>query len=125
MYSKAAIDHFLKPRHAGALAGPGVASGQATNADCGDIATFFVTAADGRLQVAFQCQGCAGAVAACSVAAQSLAGQPVATAQAPEAAELQAVLAPWPPAKLGCTAMAAAALAQALSAWRASQPGAQ
>lgn len=116
MYSKMAMDHFLRPRYARALAGPGVATGRATNGACGDTATFFVREVAGTVEVGFQCQGCAGAIAACSAAAEAVAGRATAGCHAPDASELAALLAPWPAEKAGCTAMAAQALALAMRA---------
>lgn len=115
MYSPTAMQHFLKPRHAGALQGPDVATGHAENADCGDTATFFLRiVADRVAAVGFVSLGCAGAIAACSAAASCLADQDLATAQALNVAQIEALLAPWPAAKRGCTAMAVAAVHRAL-----------
>lgn len=119
MYSKAAMDHFLRPRHAGPLVGFGVLTGEATNAECGDTVRFFVQVADGRVTAArFQSTGCAGAIAACSVTAEWLHGRDCREAADLEPGTIEALLAPWPAAKQGCTAMAAAAVRTALAGVR-------
>ena len=116
MYSPIAMDHFLKPRHAGTLTGPGVCSGSATNADCGDTARFTVRIAGGAVaELAFASNGCAGAIAACSATAQWLAAKPLPAALALNAAAIEGILAPWPASKRGCTQMAVTAALAALA----------
>jgi len=116
VYSPLAMDHFLRPRHVGKLAGPGVVSGVATNTDCGDTARITLRAAGGAVaEVAFASDGCAGAIAACSATAAWLAGKPLDDARALDVATIERLLAPWPDAKKGCTAMAVAAARAALA----------
>lgn len=117
MYSPAAMDHFLQPRHCGVLTGADIAVGTATNADCGDTARVTLRVVDGCVaHIAFSSQGCAGAIAACSATCAWLHGRPVGAALGLTGQTIEELLAPWPAAKRGCTQMAVAAAIAALNA---------
>jgi nitrogen fixation NifU-like protein len=69
-YSPTLVDHFLHPRNAGLMREPdGV--GMEENADCGDLARFFLRVRDGRVaEIRFQTYGCGPTIAAASVASE-------------------------------------------------------
>jgi nitrogen fixation protein NifU and related proteins len=69
-YSATLVDHFLHPRNAGLMREPdGV--GMEENADCGDLARFFLRVRDGRVaEIRFQTYGCGPTIAAASVASE-------------------------------------------------------
>jgi nitrogen fixation NifU-like protein len=69
-YSPTLVDHFLHPRNAGIMREPdGV--GAEENADCGDLARFFLRVRDGRVaEIRFQTYGCGPTIAAASVASE-------------------------------------------------------
>lgn len=70
-------DHFLHPRHRGALDGP-AATGHAHNAHCGDTVRISVRVEDGVLaEVAFDGRGCTISQAAASMLTKVVAGRRV------------------------------------------------
>ncbi len=74
-YSATLVDHFLNPRNAGLMRAPdGV--GEHEDPGCGDLARFFLRAADGVVSEArFQTYGCGPTIAAASVASELVAGR--------------------------------------------------
>ena len=69
-YSPTLVDHFLHPRNAGLMREPdGV--GMEENADCGDLARFFLRVRDGLVaEIRFQTYGCGPTIAAASAASE-------------------------------------------------------
>ena len=108
----------MKPRNVGVLDGdPGVGRGEAINDACGDTVVFTVRVVDGAVAEArFQSKGCAGAIAACSVATELVTGRAAdgATVLSPD--EVAAALEGLPAAKMGCAEMAANAACDAVRA---------
>ena len=101
MYNNIVMDHFLKPRNVGEVAGG--ARGEALNADCGDTALVTIRVENGRVvEAKFRSKGCAGAIAACSATTELLTG----AAAAPTVEGVDAHLGGMPPAKRGCIEMA-------------------
>ena len=74
MYSRTAMEHFLRPRNVGEIAGGAV--GEARNADCGDTVRITLRVEAGRVAEArFRSQGCSGAIASSSAATVLLMGR--------------------------------------------------
>ena len=118
MYNRTAMDHFLKPRNVGELAG--AARGTAENTECGDTALVTLTVEGGRVsQVKFLSKGCAGAIASCSATTELAAGKTVEEAGVIDLAAVDTHLGGLPAAKHGCIRMAVDALQAALRAARA------
>lgn len=115
MYNRTTMDHFLKPRHVGELAG--AARGTAENTECGDTALITVQLVDGRVQdVRFLSKGCAGAIASCSATTDLAFGKTVDEARAIDLASVDKHLGGLPAQKHGCIHMALNALQAALVA---------
>lgn len=114
MYSPQLMDHFLHPRHRGALPGA-TATGSARWDLCGDRLRLFVRVDEGRVaEAAFEAWGCGAAVAAGSAAADWLRGRDVEEARAMTAFELDRALGGVPPAKRHALVMVLEAVAEAL-----------
>jgi len=115
MYNRLAMDHFLKPRNVGELAG--APSGQAVNDDCGDTVTVTLTITDTTISgIRFISKGCAGAIAACSAMTELANGSSVAAARALDEDAVDKHLGGLPAAKRGCETMAVTGLRRALDA---------
>src|SRR5215470_17468886 len=76
-YHPSLLDHFRNPRNAGMMRDPdGV--GEAQEAQCRDLARFYLRVEAGRVvQARFQTYGCGPAIAASSAATELVAGQPL------------------------------------------------
>jgi NifU-like protein involved in Fe-S cluster formation len=108
VYSKTAMDHFLRPRNVGEVAG-GI-SGEAMNPDCGDTVVVSLAVVGGVIMDArFRSKGCSGAIAASSAVTELIRGRPVSVAAAVTAEAICDHLGGLPDAKLGCAGMAAEA----------------
>ena len=115
MYNRIAMDHFLKPRNTGELAG--APRGTAENAECGDTAVVTIQIEGGRIVDAkFLSKGCAGAIASCSALTELAKGRTLDEAKAIDVPALDAALGGLPTSKRGCEEMAVNALQGALVA---------
>jgi NifU-like protein involved in Fe-S cluster formation len=118
-YSAQVLDHFAAPRHAGRLPeGPG----QVLQADAGEYrlgttVRFALRIESQRVAaVAFRAYGCPHVLAACSLAAERLAGAPVRALAELAAKDLAAAL-DVPPEKLGRLLIVEDALRNGWRAW--------
>ncbi len=73
-YSPAVMDHFERPRNAGAMAdADGV--GSAGDPSCGDTMTIWIRVRDERIEaITFKCKGCPTAIACGSITTELAAG---------------------------------------------------
>ena len=79
-YSAVVAEHFARPRHAGTLTGhhPVTLCGAAGQREHGTDVVFHIGVDAGRIsEMTFQVFGCPHTIAACSVLAGQLTGQPV------------------------------------------------
>ncbi|HET7588189.1 MAG TPA: iron-sulfur cluster assembly scaffold protein [Gammaproteobacteria bacterium] len=94
MYSPEILDHFRRPRHAGAIGGAAVRTGTAGSRRLGTLVRFQVDVVDGRIANAgYQVFGSPYAIAACSLAAERVTGQPAESQAVPTGRELADALA--------------------------------
>ncbi|MDO8491467.1 MAG: iron-sulfur cluster assembly scaffold protein [Dehalococcoidia bacterium] len=70
VYSEKVMDHFMNPRNVGEIENPdGV--GEEGNPVCGDMMTFYIKVADGRLaDVKYKTFGCGAAIAVASIVSE-------------------------------------------------------
>lgn len=69
------LEHYENPRHYGALADAD-ATARGVNPGCGDVVTFYLRVADGRIaDLAFEGEGCTISQAGASIAAEMFAGK--------------------------------------------------
>lgn len=118
-YPEAVLAHFDRPRHAGELpSGPGRAvTGRAGDPASGLDVRFELRIHDDHVvAIAFRVLGCPYVIAACSLAAESLSGAPVAAVGRLEAAGLAASLRA-PRERVGRLLAIEDALRKCLSAW--------
>ncbi|HET6654686.1 MAG TPA: iron-sulfur cluster assembly scaffold protein [Gammaproteobacteria bacterium] len=93
-YSPQVLEHFRRPRHAGLLSGAGVRTGTAGSRRKGALVRFQVEIVDGRVANAgYQVFGSPYVIAACSLAAERVIGQPAVADAAPPGRELAEALA--------------------------------
>lgn len=118
-YSSAVASHFAAPRHAGALPeGPGMRlQGEGGSLEQGAWVVFRLRVAGDRvLALAWQAWGCPHTIAACSLAAETLAGSTRAELQAFDPLSLRAPL-EVPALKTGRLLLIGDALHKCLAAW--------
>ncbi|HET7569784.1 MAG TPA: iron-sulfur cluster assembly scaffold protein [Gammaproteobacteria bacterium] len=88
-YSEQVLAHFRHPRHAGPLGGPNVRTGTAGSRRQGVFVRFQVAIADGRIADAgYRVYGSPYAIAACSLAAESIIGRAADAGSLPPGREL-------------------------------------
>ncbi len=124
-WSPAVLEHFERPRNAGALdpADPDVGTGEVGERAHGDLIRLQVRVRDGRIAEArFKAFGCGVAIAATSLATERLLGLDLAAARALRDVELAAALA-LPPVKIHCSVLVEAAIRRALEDWERKQAG--
>lgn len=93
IYSAAVLEHFRQPRLAGVLSGPGIAVGRAGSIKEGGLVEFSLRPEAGRAaELRFRAYGCPHTIAAASLAAERLAGQPLETLAAFRGLELAKAL---------------------------------
>ncbi|HET8552142.1 MAG TPA: iron-sulfur cluster assembly scaffold protein [Gammaproteobacteria bacterium] len=92
-YSEQVLAHFRQPRHAVPLDGPNVRTGTAGSRRQGTLVRFQVAVADGRIADAgYHVYGSPYAIAACSLAAESIIGRPAEADALPPGRELAEAL---------------------------------
>ena len=120
-YSATLIDHFERPRNAGAMADADVET-FVTNPVCGDSMRLFLRFADDRVAAAsFLTSGCPASIATSSVATEMVAGLTLDEAEAPSREDYAAAVGGLPSSKLHCSVLAAAAVRNAVAEWRGRQ----
>jgi SUF system NifU family Fe-S assembly protein len=98
MFSKAVLDHFRNPRHAGELP-DATARVEVTNPVCGDVLELAVRIEAGRIAAArFRTRGCVTAIASSSLLTELLIGRTIAEAREITAEEISQALGGLPPA---------------------------
>jgi NifU-like protein involved in Fe-S cluster formation len=114
MYSAPVLDHFERPRNAGAVESPD-ATAQLENPVCGDILQLTLKIADGRINDArFRAKGCVPAIACGSALTELLRGRTLAEARALRREDLAEVLGELPQASAHAAQLALDTLAAAL-----------
>lgn len=122
-YSAIVIDHFERPRNAGAMPDAD-AEAFVTNPVCGDSMRLFLRFAGdaGRERIAaasFLSSGCPASIATSSVATELLTGRTPEEAEALTRDDFAVAVGGLPKSKVHCSVLAAAAVRNALAAWRA------
>ena len=118
-YSQIVIDYFARPANAGALSGNGasVVSGAAGGREHGTEVVFYVRPGDREIaEISFQAYGCPHTIAACSLATERLAGEPIKALVELTAASLATAL-EAPVEKLGRLLLVEDALRNCFIAW--------
>ena len=123
-YSAALIDHFERPRNAGAMDGAD-AEAFVTNPVCGDSMRIFLRIDGGRVAAAsFLTSGCPASIGTSSAATELVAGRTLDEAAALTREDYAAAVGGLPKSKLHCSVLAAAAVREAIEAWRRGEGGA-
>lgn len=129
VYSATLIDHFQNPRNAGAMEDAD-AEAYVTNPVCGDSLRIFLkftptegadgVEGDARIERAsFLSSGCPASIATSSAATEMVVGMTGAEAAALDRDDYAAAVGGLPKAKVHCSVLAAAAVTQAVGAYRA------
>ncbi|MEX2372377.1 MAG: iron-sulfur cluster assembly scaffold protein [Dehalococcoidia bacterium] len=124
VYSATLIDHFQRPRNAGAMADAD-AEAFVTNPVCGDSLRIFLKFATGKdgadriERASFLSSGCPASIATSSAATEMVRGLTGAEAVALGRDDYAAAVGGLPKAKVHCSVLAAAAVTQAVEAYRA------
>ena len=117
-YSAALIDHFERPRNAGAMADAD-AEAFVTNPVCGDSMRIFLRIDGGRIAAAsFLTSGCPASIGTSSAATGLIAGRTLDEAAALTREDYAAAVGGLPKSKLHCSVLAAAAVREAIGTWR-------
>ena len=114
MYSEKVMEHFTNPRNVGEIEDPdGV--GEVGNPVCGDMMTFQVKVADGRLaDVKFRTFGCGAAIAVSSMVSEMAKGKTVEEALDITNRDVASELGGLPKHKMHCSNLGAEALREAI-----------
>ena len=124
-YSATLIDHFERPRNAGALEDADVDT-YVTNPVCGDSLRLFlrIDEASDRIEAAsFLSSGCPASIATSSVATELIAGLALDDAVALTRDDYTAAVGGLPRSKVHCSVLAAAAVRNAVEAYRRGESG--
>ena len=121
-YSDALIEHFERPRNAGAMADAD-AEAFVTNPVCGDSMRIFLRIEGGRVaRASFLASGCPAAIGSSSAATVLIEGRPLDEAAALTREDYAAAVGGLPKSKLHCSVLAAAAVREAIGRWRSARP---
>jgi len=113
-YTETILDHFERPRNAGALDEPD-AIGRSGNPACGDRLELSLRIRDGRIERAlFRASGCTAAIASSSMTTVLLTGRTLEEAARITDADVAGALGGLPPAKIHCSVLAEDAIRDAL-----------
>ena len=115
MYSDKVMDHFANPRNVGEIPdADGI--GEEGNPVCGDMMTFYIKVADGRLtDIKFKTFGCGAAIAVSSMVSEMAMGKTIAEALRITNKAVAKELGGLPPKKLHCSNLGADALHRAIA----------
>ena len=117
-YSDALIEHFERPRNAGAMEDAD-AEAYVTNPVCGDSMRIFLRIEDERVAAAsFLTSGCPAAIGTSSAATELLRGRSLEEAAALSREDYAEAVGGLPKSKLHCSVLAAAAVREAIDGWR-------
>ncbi len=117
-YSEALIEHFERPRNAGAMEDAD-AEAYVVNPVCGDSMRIFLRIEDERVAAAsFLTSGCPAAIGTSSAATELLLGRSLEEAAALSREDYAAAVGGLPKSKLHCSVLAAAAVREAIEGWR-------
>jgi nitrogen fixation NifU-like protein len=118
IYTDKVMDHFQNPRNVGVIKdADGV--GQVGNPVCGDMMTFYIKVADGRLaDVKFQTFGCGAAIAVSSIVSEMAMGKTLDEAMKITNSLVAEELGGLPKNKLHCSNLGADALHAAIDNFR-------
>ena len=114
LYSEKVMDHFMNPRHVGAIDNAdGV--GEVGNAKCGDIMKIYLKIEnDIIVDVKFETFGCGSAIASSSMATEMIMGKSIHEALALTNAAVCEALDGLPAHKVHCSVLAEEAIKSAL-----------
>lgn len=120
VYSATLIDHFQHPRNAGAMEDAD-AEAYVTNPVCGDSLRIFLKFGDDERieRASFLSSGCPASIATSSAATEMVVGLTGDEAASLDRDAYAAAVGGLPRAKVHCSVLAAAAVAQAVEAYRA------
>ncbi|MBM3139750.1 MAG: iron-sulfur cluster assembly scaffold protein [Chloroflexi bacterium] len=122
-YSAKLIDYFERPRNAGAMPDAHVDT-SVTNPVCGDSMRLFLRIADGLIERAsFLSSGCPAAIATSSIATEMITGLTLEQAERLTRDDYTQAVGGLPASKMHCSVLAAAAVRNAIAAWRARPAG--
>ena len=125
-YSAIVIDHFTNPRNAGAMADAD-AEAFVTNPVCGDSMRIFLRFDEdgGHIAAAsFLSSGCPASIATSSMATEMLTGRTPEEAEALTRDDYAEAVGGLPKSKVHCSVLAAAAVRNAITSWRAARANA-
>ena len=118
-YSPILIDHFERPRNAGAMPDAN-AEGYVVNPVCGDSMRLFLLIEDGRIERAsFLTSGCPASIATSSAATELIAGLAIEEAEALPRERFAEAVGGLPASKVHCSVLATQAIRIAIDGWRA------
>ncbi len=119
MYTDIVLDHFMHPRNVGEIPdADGV--GSVGNPVCGDMMTFYIKVADGRLaDVKFKTFGCGAAIAVSSIVTEMAVGRTLEEAKNITKQQVAEQLGGLPPQKMHCSNLGTEALAAAIADYEA------
>jgi nitrogen fixation NifU-like protein len=118
-YSPRLIDHFARPRNAGAMP-DATAEGYVVNPVCGDSMRLFLRIEGGRVERAsFLTSGCPASIATSSAATELITGLSIEEAEALPRERFAEAVGGLPSSKVHCSVLAAQAIRVALEGWRA------
>ncbi len=115
MYTDIVLDHFMHPRNVGEIPdADGI--GAVGNPVCGDMMTFTIKVADGRIaDVKFKTFGCGAAIAVSSIVTEMAIGKTLEEAKAITKQQVAERLGGLPPQKMHCSNLGTEALAAAIA----------
>jgi len=123
-YSAIVIDHFNNPRNAGRMEDAD-AEAFVTNPVCGDSMRIFLRfdhANEDRIAAAsFLSSGCPASIATSSVATEMVTGRTPEEAEALTRDDYAEAVGGLPKSKVHCSVLAAAAIRNAITSWRATR----
>ena len=119
MYTEKVMDHFENPRNVGVLENPdGV--GKQGNPICGDVMEITIKVKDNMIEEAkFRTFGCCAAIATSSMVTEMVKGKTLEEAENISKKAVADALDGLPPAKMHCSNLAADALHEAITDYRA------
>jgi len=122
-YSQKVMDHFVNPRNVGEIAdADGV--GTVGNPVCGDMMTFYIKVADGRLSdIKFKTFGCGAAIAVSSMVSEMAMGKTLEEGKHITNKMVADELEGLPPNKMHCSNLGADALRAAIEDYERKQEG--